>query len=565
MKKILIIFSIVIVCGAVVFYFIKYSGGGASIELRVPEEEVEIGVPFEVDVIFENGTGNKLGDVKIALDPSEHIVFAEDGSGNIKTIEVGEIAVGNTRKESFRLVALPAENPEYKVKGTVYYSPETLAAEFEKDAEAEVRVKRPDFELSLEAPDKVFSGGGFEVVAKYEKDDEVPELAEFEVHIDFPENFEFSGASPEENSRSINGIRFNNLDEDEGEVKASGSIELSNESEFEVKARLVMKMFNEEYTFVSASKYILVESSPLSINAVLGEHEGPAKPGEELTYVLSYKNNTGSILRNAVIKAVLQGEMFSFSSMESNGRFSSQNNTITWDRGNVSDLGELNINEEGSVFFTIELREKHPTQQLNDKNFVLVVDATIESEPTVDSGGTKTTGRSVLETKVAGLIEVSADGYFRDAKSGIVNGGPFPPKVNQATNYTIHWKLANYGTDLNAVEVRAKLPEGVSFTGKTGGNTDSAPSFDSGTREVVWRVDRMLATTGILSEKPEAIFQVSATPKASDIGGYMVILDETRVTAHDEFVDATITNTAGRVTTRLEADNTVGANDGKVQ
>ncbi len=132
------------------------------------------------------------------------------------------------------------------------------------------------------------------------------------------------------------------------------------------------------------------------------------------------------------------------------------------------------------------------------------------------------------------------------------------------TNYTIHWTVTNYGTDVDGVEVRARLGSGVKFTGKTGGNTTSPPRIDESTGEVVWQVGRLLATAGILSEKPEAIFQIAARPASSDIDNYMLILEGTEIHGRDEFNDLTLTATDAPVTTRLEADKTVNTNDGKV-
>ena len=565
MKKVLISSGIILVVVVGVYYFTQYSNKGVSIEIVLPNEEVEVGVPFDVDVMFKNETGNSLGEVKIVLDPSRQIVFEESGTGSPEERELGEIGIGVDRKETFRVVALPAEEQTYKISATVFYSPTTLVAKFKKNEEVEVRVKRPDFELELEAPEQVFPGEEFEIKVKYEIDDEVPELAEFEVHIDHPSNFEVVTSKPETIDRALDGVKFSGLEEGDGEASIRGKIELPDSSEFQIKARLVMKIFGEEYTFMSETKNIMIGQSPLSFQVLLGEHEDVIRPGGELIYVISYRNNTDVPLKDVVIRAQLLGEMFDYSTLETNGRFVASNNTVIWDGGNVSELRELSTGEDGSASIKIEIKDKHPIQTLSDKNFNLVVDAKIES-PTVSGGvdASKTVNASRVENKVAGLLEVKAGGYFRDAKSGILNSGPFPPRVGVPTNYTIHWTVTNYGTDVDSVEVRARLGSGVTFTGKTGGNTTSPPRMDESTGEVVWQVGRLLATAGILSEKPEAIFQIAARPASSDIDNYMLILEGTEVHGRDEFTDLTLTATDAPVTTRLEADKTVGTNDGKV-
>src|SRR3990170_3905119 len=136
MKKILIVSGIIVALGGIIFYYlISYSNKGVKVEINVPSDEVSVGVPFDVDVIFTNETGNSLGDVKITLDPSEQIVFDSSGMSNIEARELGEIKNGSTVRESFKVVALPGEEPQYKAVATVFYSPASLVAEFKKKQE----------------------------------------------------------------------------------------------------------------------------------------------------------------------------------------------------------------------------------------------------------------------------------------------------------------------------------------------------------------------------------------------------------------------------------------------
>ena len=196
---------------------------------------------------------------------------------------------------------------------------------------------------------------------------------------------------------------------------------------------------------------------------------------------------------------------------------------------------------------------------------MIKVDAGIES-PTVPYliNADKTVNTSILETKVAGRVTLYPGGFFRDAQSGILNNGPFPPRVGVPTNFTIHWAISNFATDVDNVEVRARLEDGVNFTGNVKGNTDSLPEFDANTREVVWRVGRLLATTGVIGEKPEAVFQIEAIPSQSFIGKYFPLLGNVSVQGADEFTGTQISSTAQAITTRLLGDPTVKEGDGLV-
>ena len=203
---------------------------------------------------------------------------------------------------------------------------------------------------------------------------------------------------------------------------------------------------------------------------------------------------------------------------------------------------------------------------MSDKNFTLKAKATIES-PTVPSfvQATKTFSLASLETKVAGQVFIDTKAYFRDAASGIVNKGPFPPRINQPTQYTIHWLITNYATDIQNVTLKAFLGPNVKFTGvvKSSAGT-SVPLYNDRTQEMTWTLAKVPATAGVISKPIEAIFQVSATPSSSDLGTFMPLVQETSLTAVDEFTNLELTGNDLPVTTQLPDDTTVISGQGIV-
>ena len=65
-------------------------------------------------------------------------------------------------------------------------------------------------------------------------------------------------------------------------------------------------------------------------------------------------------------------------------------------------------------------------------------------------------------------------------------------------------------------------------------------------------------------EKPEAIFQVEATPTPEKRGNYMPLLSATEVKAMDEFANATISGIDTGLDTRLVDDPTVSEGQGLI-
>jgi len=164
--------------------------------------------------------------------------------------------------------------------------------------------------------------------------------------------------------------------------------------------------------------------------------------GQELEYLIKFQNKTEVGLSDVVIKAGLVGRLFDFSELVTEGDFYSKINTIVWDASNTPQLKMLSAGEKGVVSFRIKLRDYFPIYKLTDKNFTLNVNASIES-PTVPPSvsANRIFSSTSLETKVRGVIMIQTKVYFRDASSGIVNRGVWPPRVNKSTNYTVHFLI----------------------------------------------------------------------------------------------------------------------------
>ena len=159
-------------------------------------------------------------------------------------------------------------------------------------------------------------------------------------------------------------------------------------------------------------------------------------------------------------------------------------------------------------------------------------------------------------------MKVDAKAYFRDATAGILNEGPFPPKVNRATNFTVHWLITNYGTDISGIEVKAFLGPNVKMTNLAKSNAGSVPAYNAQTQEVSWQIDKIIATKGLLGSPPEAIFQVEVIP--SQAGNYWPLIQGTSLKATDDFTGISLTAVDSAITTLLPDDRTVLSSQGIV-
>ena len=567
--KIITIFSVVAVFGAVLIGYSAYQGSrsrGLGIKMSGPEK-VLIGVPFEFEIDVANVSQNVLEDVRLTVTLPAGMAFVGAPSAkNTDFRDLKTLAAGGVSQQAFKLVALNGENSFKRIEVSANFLSGSLSSRFQKNDAYDLAVGGYGLTLDIAAPQKIFGGENFDTEISYKNVSDM-DFSDLKLKIDFPPTFKLVKSTLEpdigNNVWILGGLRRGS----EMKFKINGNILGPDGAFFDIKATIEAVLLGQSYPISVNTATLSIATSPLSIKMEAnGDPDYVAGPDESITYDINYSNNTDVGLQNVVIKTQLIGAMYDFATLDSDAIYRSSDNTLTWNASNAAELATLSPGESGAVHFTIRTKKAYPISRLSDRNFVLKVAGSIES-PTVPNfvAATKTVGLANLETKVGGKADIATKVYFRDAASGIINKGPFPPRVNQKTNYTIHWQITNYGTDIKDVEVKAFLAGNVKFTGVTKTNASSAPVYNDLTQEVVWKINKVQATTGVISGPLEATFQIEATPSSLDAGTFMPLIQDTSLKATDDFTGREISAGSFSVTTQLPDDTTISPNQGIVR
>ncbi len=566
----------VLVLGVGFYLWHRSSVEAVSITTNLDQNPATVGIPLTVKIDLSNNSGSDIGDMQLSVSLPQSLPLADGSGASMVNKSIGNISKGSTNEQTLQLIPLPDPNNTRTVTITASYTLGSLSARFQTASNLNINVQNLPLTLALTAPSTVFSGEQFETTAAYGRsstgesnlDSSSTQFPPLSVNFIYPDTFSLVSADPSPGAANGDIWLIGPLNNgDVGKILVRGKISLPDQTQFVMSANLSANILGQNYVIASSSAPVTVNVSPLSLDITLNNSTSTvAQSGDTLNYTLSYKNNTQVAFQAVVIKADIAGSMLDMNTLQyPGGNFDPNRDAITWDSNSTPSLGSIAPGASGTVTFSVALDKSYPIFQLNDKDFSARVNATITS-PTVPylitADQTINTASSV--TKIGGEILVDANGYFRDAPSGLINSGPWPPKVGTATEYTIHWKLTNYSTDLSNVQVEAQLSPGVTFTGQSSANTSSTPQYASSTNQIVWSVGSLPATSGILTTAPEAIFQVSATPQSSNIGQYMDLLEPTVLTAQDDFTGLQLTAGSPAVSTLLPSDTTVTSGQGLV-
>lgn len=560
------IISIVVIAVGVflIFQYLNSSEPQIKMEMAVPAS-VPQGVPFEATVNISNQADTVLRESALTIVLPEGIRRLSDPAATEIRESLGDIGIGGISKRTFTLIA--TENNGEGAKNFIVSFLYSIGSgeRFEQGLRKGAVVQEPAINLTAATPERVLSGSAFDIIISYQNDSNF-DFENLRLEISYPPDFSF--ISSDLTPTSLNNLwELGELRADsKGSIKVRGSVTAPPQSFFSMPVTLRGVFSGQEFTINKTDISISVSPSPLDIAIVVnGNPNYIARIGDRLSYIIGYQNNSGVALADVVLRAKIVGELFDLATIQTRANIDTLNRTLLWNASNVPEFRLLPPGASGSVTFDARLVSDFPIRRLNDKDYILRIEASMDS-PTVPYylEAEKTSGAAAKETKVSGLIAVDAQAFYRDAASGILNLGSMPPKVNQPTQYTVHWQITNYATDVRDVTVRAFLQSGVSWTGFVKSNVDTVPLYNERTQEVVWDIDRIVAAKGFVNEPVEAIFQIQAVPDATQVGQYQPLLSETRISATDEFTGLQLENFDTALTTSLPDDLTVGQGTGRV-
>jgi uncharacterized repeat protein (TIGR01451 family) len=553
--------------GAFYFFFLRPAQGPTVTVSFDKPDQVYVGDPFTFSVLLSNNSQSIIRNANIELVLPDGFYFVGQSSDTRAMPEsVGDINIGDVvPKQDFHIISTGQQNSVGRiVVKVIYQSDSTGKTQFETDNSADVINGSPALGINFILPQNVFSGQSFPMVINY-KNNTSHDIPNATLQLSYPSTFIFltSTLAPilsNGNSWNIGTVKAFQT----GSITITGILSGPSNTSYPFSGSISSNISGSNYTFDNESANVSIAQSPLSISISLNNTSTYiGSLGDYLGYTLTYQNNSNIALQNVVIQAILQGNMYDFSNFTSNGSLNSLTNTVTWSQANDSDLALLNPGQSGSVQMGLNIKKSFPTN--GGKNYKLKVQATITS-PTIpqNTSASSTIGMASLQNKIGGLINITSNGYRNDLGSGITNNGPYPPQVNQQTQYTIHWKITNYSTDVSNVTVSAYLQPGSVWTGQVKSNINILPTYDSTTGLVTWVIPGLSAGVGVNSPQAEAVFQIANTPSVNQVGQQVTLIGQTNLTALDTFTGQQLQSSADQVTSYLGNDSSVSNYSGIV-
>lgn len=518
----------------------SYSKDILKLEILGPDE-ADATREVEYAVKYKNNGNITLQEPRLTFEYPENSIM-EQGKSLRQEIVLNDIYPGQEQTFNFKGRLLGKEGDIKIAKASLSYKPKNLNAKYESDTSHAIKIKSVPLTLEFDLPSKIESGAELDFNLNYFSNSDYP-LSGLGIKIEYPSDFDFVSASPKTLGENEWDIGLLNKAEG-GRIEITGNLKGNADENKMFKAQLgswqsgtfvVLKESIRAVTIVTPSIYISQQ--------INGNPQYVASPGDVLHYEIFFKNIGEEPFRNSFLVAKLEGVAFDFQTLKAPfGEFEVGDNSIIFDWRKVSDLRFLDAHKEGRIEFWINLKEDWLVSGSQDINPVIrnkVYLSQVSQE---------------FITKVNSEIEVAQKGYYQDEVFG--NSGPIPPEVGRATTYTVIWQVKNYYNDVNNMQMKAVLGQGVSLTGRIFPQ-DAVLTFDSNSREVIWKLDSLAAGKGVLDAGPSVAFQIAFSPAILQKGKIPNLIGKAAITGEDQFTGQIIKGEAAAINTTLPDDTTV--------
>lgn len=492
-------------------------------------------LPIQIEIVNKNSTD--LTDVKLTINYPKGATD-ETGSDLVRVErDIGIIPSGKTKSEELTVVLYGEQGIIRDIKATLSYSLSGSKSSFEKESIASVMISSSPVKLTIDAPTSVIPNQPFTINIRNNFEGDKP-LGSAIVRVEYPNGFIFDKAIPAP-------VSGNNVwalaDLTKGSTTTiSISGRLLGEEQDEKSFRIYLGAPENETSskiavaYNSALQTILLSRPFIDTNiSILEKNDDiiPLAVGTTVTGSVLWANSSQNTIDDPMFILSIRGNSFDKKSIRATkGFYNELDGTIIWSSDSDSDLISLKPGQSGSLPFSFDTISD--VQGSRDINISLSVNGKIFETQTDEA-------ISNVDQKVivfASNVDFSSTAFY--SIGPIKNTGPFPPKANMSTTYTITWTVRPVENPLAQLVASATLPIGTSWSGIVMPQTEDI-TYNPDSRLVTWNINSLPKATSVPKVRTVS-FQVNAKPTVFQVGTMVKLLGETIISGLDTTTNTTV-------------------------
>ncbi len=435
------------------------------------------------------------------------------------------------------------------ISSKVFYTPQPLLHQpnsrfFIESNKAETKITTPEIDVNLiPSESTIIDGSEFSVVVKFRNLSD-REINDLKIQMSYPDDNYFEYISSELRLSKLhesvttpdsgNNIWFiDSLPKSKEQTldvlgKISGASGIQQEFIFEISVR---DKSGKWQVLAQRSKSIDIAPQPISLETYI-DNKSVVKvfsPGEELTFVIKYRNQSTNTLKDVEVNAsmydpagILDWDTLQFEDANVGNVYQKR---ITWRGSGATQLLQINPREEGVIRYTIQVKDsdKFLTPTLSQTSYVLQPLADIVLK-----------GQDPVEVKGVDIYRGRGDLEFQQSVS--LNQGA---STDDYRVYDVTWNIRTRQNSLSNV----KIISGTNLPPESWSSSTIQPSvyadkfvYNSSTGKIEFDLGSVESYIGITKPIITVSFRLTVLPQSGTYDD-IVILKESTATAIDDFTN----------------------------
>ncbi len=578
-ERLLAFVGILAVIGLILLFFFidRNNFSEKSIEAKIDgPTQVTSGELVTYKVLIDNKSAVDIDNTRLDFIYPRDAVVLKDNTAELaskESISLGTIPKQTSRTQTFSAIIVGDQGNVKTARAVLTYRPRDLTSDFQSSAEFATTISHTAVPITVTAPPTVVDGQKLQYIIDY-RNQSTETFNDLRLVIGLSDDFSATKYEPrfDENTSDgqINSKTWLIPTLEPGarsRIIIEGIIHGNEREQKTITAVLQKKITTEtgeqyvDFERSQSDSLITIPFIVLSAN-INDQQDYVAHVNDTLRYKITVRNDSEYDLNDLKLTAKLVGDMYDLSTVNSEGYFDSRESTVIWDTSSIPQLGSLETQRSVTIPFSVKLKSAFRNGGSGISDSLVQVRLHIET--------TNIPNNLSLDT-------IAADGEFNTSISTkpvftqqlLVNdpqlgpSGPFSPRVDQKTVFTIHWTAINPSNNVRPAKVIAELEPGVVWNGNSRTNdTSPAPVYDSRLKTITWNIGTLGGGAGVSNPPAESFFQIAVTPSINQVGFSVPLLKNVRFEGVDAITQEKLNMPVSNIDTSSVSDS---EEDGSVQ
>jgi hypothetical protein len=569
--------------GAFAAYKYIYLNGGSdatAVKLEIEgQNEITSGEDFFYTINYHNNSNVRMNDVKLDVKLPENFIMLEHSpateAGDPIVWDIGSLPPYYNGIVRIKGKIIGKEKENSVLYATLRYVPENFSSVFKKEAAYSSIIKSTGIDFEFDSASSALINEKNELEIGFSAR-EKSFISSFRLSFEPQENIKILGLKyGDELKDKIVEARPGVWDiKDFGKEHQKIKVEFQFTSKISDSQKIKLnfeagevnsKGESAHYPLYQKEVEYEVMKSDLNLTMIInGSREGAGVNfGEKLNYSLVYNNKGDAAMKDVVIMVVLESKFLDWSKLESRIPGKEKGNTITWSKEELPALEIINMNQEGTIDFSINVSDVAKIETGAEYQIKSYARYSVGGREKSGSGEDSAIDEDNRSNTVINVINsdmrLKEELRYFNTDNVPVGTGPNPPRVGETSTYKVYWTITNNLHELKGLEVRTKLPEGVGWNGKERATVGNV-YYDDAENEIIWSVGRLPVSVF----QTNAEFSISVNPGEKDRNKIMVLVSGSKAVAEDGVTKESLQQETKAKTSKLD-DDSIGKSGGIVE